>query len=104
VLIADWHPFEGGTVAEAVVEGGGGDAAQGEEVVVAEFGLVFRVQAHLLDAEGDFGFGVFDLVERVFGLLFVVDVEFHEARARAAKAWKWGGNGMRGSSRLRLAA
>ena len=78
VLVDD--PFEGGAVAEAVVEGGGWDAAQGEEVVVAEFGFVFR-EPHALDAEGDFGFGVFDLFEEVFGLLFVVDVEFHEALA-----------------------
>ena len=34
-------PFEGGAVAEAVVEGSGWDAAEGEEVVVAEFGFAF---------------------------------------------------------------
>ena len=39
VLVDD--PFEGGAVAEAVIEGGGGDAAQEQEVVVAEFGFVF---------------------------------------------------------------
>jgi len=98
VLIADWHPFEGGTVAEAVVEGGGGDAAQGEEVVAAELGFVFGIEPHLLDAEGYFGFGVFDLFEREFGLFFVVDVDFHEALAcggegvdvgREGDAWKF---------------
>jgi len=47
VLVDD--PFEGGAVAEAVVIRGGGDAAQGEEVVVAEFGFVFGV-LHALDA------------------------------------------------------
>jgi hypothetical protein len=46
VLVDD--PFEGGAVAETVVEGGSGDAAEGEEVVVAERGLVFGVDA--LDA------------------------------------------------------
>jgi hypothetical protein len=40
VLVADGDPFEGGAVAEAVVECGG-DAAQEEEVDVAEFGFVF---------------------------------------------------------------
>ena len=38
--------------------GGGGDAAQGEEVVVAEFGFVFG-ELHAVDSERDFGFGVF---------------------------------------------
>ena len=46
------HPFEGGTVAETVVEGGGRDAAEGEEVVVAELGLVFG-EPHAFDVEGD---------------------------------------------------
>jgi hypothetical protein len=39
VLVDD--PFEGGAVAEAVVAGGCGDAAEEQEVVVAEFGFVF---------------------------------------------------------------
>ena len=78
VLVDD--PFEGGAVAEAVVEGGGGDAAEEQEVVVAEFGFVFG-ELHTVDAEGDFGFGVFDLFEGVLGLLLVVDVKFHEALA-----------------------
>ena len=38
VLVDD--PFEGGAVAEAVLEGGGGDATEEQEVVVAEFGFV----------------------------------------------------------------
>jgi hypothetical protein len=54
VLVDD--PFEGGAVAEAVVEGSGGDAAQQKEVVVAQFGFVFG-ELHLLDAEGHFGGG-----------------------------------------------
>ena len=78
VLVDD--PFEGGAVAEAVVEGGGGDAAQEQEVVVAEFGFVFG-ELHPVDAEADFGFGVFDLFEGILGLLLVVDVKFHEALA-----------------------
>lgn len=72
------HPFEGGAVAEAVVEGFGWDAAQGEEVVVAELGLVFR-ELHALDPVGDFGCRMFDLFELIGLLFFVVDVEFHEA-------------------------
>jgi hypothetical protein len=44
VLVDD--PFEGGAVAEAVVEGGGWDAAEGEGFVVAEFGFVFA-EGHL---------------------------------------------------------
>ena len=73
-------PFEGGAVAEAVVEGGGWDAAEGEGFVVAEFGFIFR-EGHLFDAEGPGLAGLFDLFEGVFGLLLVVDVEFHEALA-----------------------
>ena len=79
VLVSD--PLEGGAVAKAVVEGGERDAAQGEEVVVFELGAVFRVEAHAFDAKGDFGFGVFDLLELVFGLLLVVDVEIQQALA-----------------------
>ena len=78
VLVDD--PFDGGAVAEAVVVGGGGDAAQGEEVVVADFGFVFG-ELHAFDTKGNLGFGVFELFEWVFGLFFVVDVEFHEALA-----------------------
>jgi hypothetical protein len=36
VRLLVWDPFEGGPVAEAVVEGGGWDAAEGEGFVVAE--------------------------------------------------------------------
>jgi hypothetical protein len=43
-------PFEGGAVAEAVVEGGGWDAAEGEGFAVAEFGLVFA-EGHPFDTE-----------------------------------------------------
>src|SRR5713226_675406 len=49
VLVDD--PFEGGAVAEAVVEGGGRDAAEGEGFVVAEFGLVFA-EGYLFDTQG----------------------------------------------------
>jgi hypothetical protein len=47
---------------------------------------------------------LFDLFEGVFGLVFVVDVEFHEALACGGEGVKIGWEGMRGSSRLRLAA
>ena len=78
VLVDD--PLEGGAVAEAIVEGGRWDAAGGEGFVVAEVGLVFR-EGHLLDAERPGLAGVLDFFEGVFGLLLVVDVEFHEALA-----------------------
>ncbi len=42
------HPLEGGAVAEAVVEGSGGDTAEGKEIVVAELGSVFR-ELHAFD-------------------------------------------------------
>ena len=78
VLVDD--PVEGGAVAEAVVEDGGRDAAEGEGFVVAELGLVFG-EGHLLDAQGPGLAGLLDLFEGVFRLLLVVDVEFHEALA-----------------------
>lgn len=76
VLVDD--PFEGRAVAEAVVKCGGGNAAEFEEVVVGGLGLVFG-EPHALDAEGDFGFRVFELFERITGLLLVVGTEFHQA-------------------------
>ncbi len=100
VLVDD--PFEGGAVAEAVVEGGGGDAAQEQEIVVAEFGFVFRVEAHLFDAEGDFGLGVFDLFKLEFCLFFIVDVEFHEALAGGGKGVEVGREGDAGEFALEV--
>ncbi len=44
VLVDD--PFEGGAIAEALVKDGGRDTAQGEEVVVADFGFVAGSSAH----------------------------------------------------------
>lgn len=65
-------PFQGRAVAEAIVKRGGGDTAQEQEVIVAKFGLVFG-ELHLFDTRVQFGFGIFDLFQRVFGLLLVVD-------------------------------
>jgi hypothetical protein len=48
-------PLEGGAVAEPVVVGLEGDAAEGEERVVAELGPVFIAESHEGDAVGDFG-------------------------------------------------
>ena len=76
VLVDD--PFEGGAVAEAVVEGGGGDAVEGEEVVVAKLGFVFGVQPHLFYAEGDHGLRVFYMFQQILSLLLAVDVEVQE--------------------------
>lgn len=47
-------------------------------------------EIHAPDAEGNLGFGVFDLLQLVLGLLFVVDVEFHEALARGGEGVKAG--------------
>lgn len=76
ILVDD--PIEGGAVAEAVAKGGGWDAPEGEGFVVAEVGFVFA-EGHLFYAEGPGLVGLFDFFEGVFGLLLVVDVEFHEA-------------------------
>jgi len=64
VLVDD--PFEGGAVAEAVVEGGW-DAAEGEGFVVAEFGLVFA-ERHLFDAEGPGDFEGISCTDRIIRL------------------------------------
>lgn len=100
VLVDD--PFQGGAVAEAVVEDGGRDAAQGKEVVVAEFGLVFGFEAHLFDAEGDLGSVGFDLFELVGRLLLVVDVEFHEALAGGGEGVEVGWEGDAGEFALEV--
>jgi hypothetical protein len=92
-------PFEGGAVAEAVVEGGGWDAAEGEGFVVAEFGLVFA-EGHPFYAEGPGLAGLFDLFEGVLRLLLVVDVEFHEALACVGKGLDVGREGDAGEFAL----
>ncbi len=99
VLVDD--PFEGGAVAEALVEGGPGDAAQELGVNVAELDLVFG-ELHLLHAEGALGLGIFDVLQRVFGLLFVVDVEFHEAFASGGEGVEVGWEGDAGEFALEV--
>ena len=74
-------PIEGGAVAKAVVADIKVDAAEGEEGVVLELGVVLGVEPHAGDAEGGFGFFVFDLLEPVLGLFFAVDVKFHQTFA-----------------------
>ena len=64
VLVDD--PLEGGAVAEAVVEGCGGDAVEGEEAVVGELGHVLG-EAHFFDAPVEGGFGGLKLGEGVLG-------------------------------------
>ena len=76
VLVDD--PFEGGAVAEAVVEGCDGDAVQSEEAVVGDLRLVFG-EAHFFDAPVEGGVGGFELREGVFGLVFVGNVDLGEA-------------------------
>ena len=99
VLIDD--PFEGGAVAEAIVVGGGGDAVEEKEVVVAEFGFVFG-ELHAVDAEADFGLGVFDLFEGVLGLLLVVDVEGHELLTSGGEGVEVGWEGDAGEFALEV--
>ena len=50
-LILVDHPIEGGMVAEAVVEGIGGDTGQCKRVIHDELGFVFG-EAHFLNAVG----------------------------------------------------
>ena len=90
VLVDD--PFEGGAVAEAVVEGFGRDAVEGEEAVVGELGPVFG-EAHLFDAPVEGGVGGLDLGERVLGLVFVVHVDVGEAGAGCGEGAEVGGEG-----------
>jgi hypothetical protein len=78
ILIDD--PFEGGAVAETVVESFFRDAGECEEFVVDECGFVLT-QFHFLDAIIEsFAFLLFFL-EWIFRLPFVIDVDFGEALA-----------------------
>lgn len=100
VLVDD--PFEGAAVAEFVFVDFGRDAAEGEEVVVFELGFVFG-EGHFLDAPVEFA-GFF-AVERVFGLLLVVDMDLHQGCADFCILLQgWGVGDAGGSSRLRFAA
>lgn len=75
VLVDD--PFEGGAVAKTVIVGFRRDAGEREELVVDERGFVFA-QLHFDDAVVEFFALLFCPREFVFGLLFVVDVDFGE--------------------------
>lgn len=86
VLVND--PFEGGAIAEAVFVGFRRNGFKGEPVVVEECGLVLG-EAHFSEAPADLLAGFFDAFERVFGLLFVVDVE-SGACWPAARGWRRG--------------
>ena len=76
ILVDD--PLQRRAVAEAVFVSLGRDAAQGEEVVVAERSLVLA-EAHLLDAPVQLP--LLDVLQWIFDLLFVVDVELGETAA-----------------------
>ena len=80
VLVND--PLQRGAVAEAVFVCLWRDAGEGEELVVDERSLVLA-QAHLGDAVVEFFSRFFGFGELVFGLLFVVDVDFGQALADA---------------------
>ena len=76
VLVDD--PFEGGAVAEAVVEGFGRDWREGEGGVYGEAELVFG-EAHLVfDAVGEGEAGGFDEVEVPGFELLIAEVELGE--------------------------
>jgi len=72
------NPFEGAAVAEFVFVDFGRDAAQRQEAVISELGFVSS-ERHSLYAPVKFA--GFSALERVFGLLFVIDVELHEGCA-----------------------
>ena len=72
-------PLQRRTIAEAVFVGFGRNAFQSEKVVIGERGLVLA-EAHLLDAPVQLAF--LDTFQRIFGLLFVVDVQVGEATGR----------------------
>ena len=74
VLVDD--PFQRRAVAEAIVVRLCWNALQRQEFVVDERGLVLA-EAHLFDAPVQLPF--FDALQRVFGLLFVVDVKVGES-------------------------
>lgn len=73
-------PFEGGAVAEAVLVGFFWNSRQRKKAVVDERSFVFA-QFHFLNVVVEFFSGFFSFRERVFGLVFVVDVNFGEALA-----------------------
>ncbi len=76
VLVDD--PVQGGAVTEFVVEYLGRDAVQGKEVVVLQAGFVFA-EAHFFHAIVQRFVRVFDVLQGVFGLGFVVDVDVGQA-------------------------
>ena len=90
VLVDD--PFEGGAVAEVVVEDFGRDAFQGEEVVVDEGGLV-RGEFHLVHPPVEGRARFLHPLQGIFRLLLIVDVEFGQARPGLGKTPKIRGEG-----------
>ena len=74
ILVYD--PLQCGTVAEAIVKDFRGNPVDCEEVVVDDLGFVSG-EFHFLDAPVEWHIGVLDEFELpVFGLGFVVDVDF----------------------------
>jgi hypothetical protein len=70
LVLVDYR-FDCRAIASAILGDLGRDAAQGEEAVVAELGLVFR-ELHLLDPPVELA-GL-EAFERELGLLLVVDL------------------------------
>ena len=99
ILVDD--PFEGGAVAEAVVEGFGRDVGEGQGVVGAERFLVFG-ELHLFDAIGERHVGRFDPFERPLFELLVVEVELSELFAGFGESGEVGGDGDAGQFALQV--
>ena len=75
-------PFQRGPLSQTVVIRFFRDVTQGEKPVVSERRLIFA-QFHFFAAIVEFFPGLFGLGERVFRLLFVVNVDFSETLAGA---------------------
>ena len=90
VLVDD--PIEGGAVAEFVGEDLRGDALQGEEVVVDEGGFV-RGEFHFVHPPVEGRARFLHILQGIFRLLLIVDVEFGQARPGVGEAPEIRGKG-----------
>ena len=99
VLVDD--PFEGGAGAEAVIEGLGRDAGEGDGRVDLE-GLAVGGELHLEDALGVGDAGVLDFFERPGVEGFVMDVEAGELLAGGGERAEVGGEGDAGELTLEI--
>lgn len=86
------YPRQRWAVAQAVGEGFGRDAVQGQESVVAQLRSVFG-EAHLLHSPVERHFRRFDLCEWVLRPFLIADVENGQARAGRGEGAEVGGDG-----------